>query len=209
MPKKSLPPVFEPLEEHLRALGFAAICGVDEAGRGPLAGDVYAAAVILPSDCVIEGLDDSKKLTPARRETLCEVISERALAAYVALATVAEIERINILRAALLAMRRAVDGLNLPADMALVDGNQPPPLEIPCQTIVRGDARCASIAAASILAKVSRDRAMTALEETYPGYGFAQHKGYGTKVHYEALARLGPCPAHRMSFLKNWNRLLG
>ncbi|MDR2752788.1 MAG: ribonuclease HII [Oscillospiraceae bacterium] len=193
--------VFEPFEARQLARGFRLVCGVDEAGRGPLAGDVYAAAVILPPIYDLPGLADSKKLTEKKREALYDRIRAQAVASCVAFATIEEIETHNILRAALLAMRRAVEGLALPADFALVDGNQKPPLVIPCQTIIKGDALCASVAAASILAKVERDRAMRALDVQYPGYGFARHKGYGTKAHYEALQTLGPCAAHRPSFL--------
>ncbi|MDR0531036.1 MAG: ribonuclease HII [Oscillospiraceae bacterium] len=195
------PVIFEPLEQQ--CAGRQHVCGVDEAGRGPLAGGVYAAAVILPAEYQLPGLNDSKKLSPKRRETLFGLIQAQAAAWAIACASVEEIEEMNILRAALLAMRRAVEALPIPADFALVDGNQPPPLRIACQTVVQGDARCASIAAASILAKVARDRAMLELDARYPGYGFAQHKGYGTKAHYEALARLGPCPAHRALFIRN------
>jgi len=191
----------EPLEQACKDAGFRVVCGVDEAGRGPIAGDVYAAAVILPEKYDLPHLNDSKKLTSKRRETLELLIKEQAVAWAVATATVEEIEQINILQASLLAMRRAVEALAVPAEYALVDGNQRPPLSIPCEAIVKGDGRCASIAAASILAKTARDRAMEVLDEEYPGYGFAQHKGYGTKAHYEALARLQPCPIHRMSFL--------
>ena len=193
-------PKFEPIE--LVYISNGPICGVDEAGRGPLAGDVYAAAVILPEEYDLPGLDDSKKLTAKARERLYESIKAQAVAWAVGIATVDEIAEINILRAALLAMKRAVEALPVPAAFALIDGNQRPPLSIPCETLVHGDARCASIAAASILAKVSRDRAMVALDEQYPGYGFAQHKGYGTRAHYEALEQLGPCFVHRLSFLQ-------
>ncbi|MDR1928290.1 MAG: ribonuclease HII [Oscillospiraceae bacterium] len=193
---------FEPQEALCRDRGFSAVCGIDEAGRGPLAGDVYAAAVILPPGCDLPGLNDSKKLSPQKREQLFGAIQAQALAWSVAFATVEEIERINILQAALLAMKRAAEGLLPPADFALIDGNQKPPLSIPCETLVKGDSLCASIAAASILAKVARDRQMLLLEERYPGYGFARHKGYGTRQHYEALARLGPCPVHRKRFLR-------
>jgi ribonuclease HII len=196
---------FEDNERLYLDLGFVHICGVDEAGRGPLAGDVYAAAVILPPDVSLEGLNDSKKVSPKKRELLFPKIQAQAVAWQIAFATVDEIERMNILQAALLAMRRAVEGLPIAADFALVDGNQKPPLAIPCETLVKGDGRCASIAAASILAKVARDRAMVALDERCPGYGFAQHKGYGTKAHYEALAQRGPCEAHRPSFLSSLN----
>ncbi|MCL2494148.1 MAG: ribonuclease HII [Oscillospiraceae bacterium] len=190
---------FEPLE--LQYIDHGPVCGVDEAGRGPLAGDVYAAAVILPEAYDLPGLNDSKQCTAKTREALYEAIKEQAVAWAVGISTVEEIAQINILRAALLAMRRAVEALPVPAAFALADGLQRPPLSIPCEAIVRGDARCASIAAASIIAKVSRDRAMVKLDEQYPGYGFAQHKGYGTKAHYEALEKLGPCFVHRLSFL--------
>jgi ribonuclease HII len=197
-------PLFEPFEmkyiESTRS-GLSPVCGVDEAGRGPLAGDVYAAAVILPEQYDLPGLNDSKQCTPKARERLYETITTQAIAWAVGIATVDEIAQVNILRAALLAMRRAVEALAPPAAFALVDGNQRPPLTSPCEAVVRGDARCASIAAASILAKVSRDRAMVALDAQYPGYGFAQHKGYGTRAHYEALERLGPCYVHRLGFL--------
>ena len=186
---------FESFENQYISQGFAHVCGVDEAGRGPLAGDVYAAAVILPAAYAphdLPGLNDSKLLPQKKREELFVQIQAQAVAWAVALATVKEIEGSNILRAALLAMRRAVEALAVPAEFALVDGNQRPPLQIPCECIVHGDALCASIAAASILAKVTRDRAMTALDGQYPGYGFAQHKGYGTRAHYEALEKLGP-----------------
>jgi ribonuclease HII len=166
-----------------------------------LAGDVYAAAVILPEQYDLPGLNDSKELRPRQREALEQPIQAQAVAWAVALATVEEIERLNILRASLLAMRRAVEALEVAAEFALVDGNQLPTLPVACRAVVKGDARCASIAAASILAKVARDRAMAVLDAQYPGYGFARHKGYPTKAHYEALARLGPSPIHRLSFL--------
>ena len=184
--------------------GFTAVCGVDEAGRGPLAGDVYAAAVILPRGVEIAGVNDSKKLTEKKREALFDLIREKAAAYCISAATVAEIDSLNILRASLLAMRRAVGGLSVRPDLALVDGNQDPHLEIPTQTIVKGDGKSASIAAASILAKVARDRYMKKLDEQYPQYCFAKHKGYGTKLHYEMLDKYGPCPEHRRSFLKKW-----
>jgi len=190
---------FEPLEQQYISLG--PVCGVDEAGRGPLAGDVYAAAVILPEEYDLPGLNDSKQCSEKVRERLYKAITEQAVAWSIGIATVDEIARFNILRAALLAMKRAVGSLPVPAAFALVDGNQCPTLAIPCETLVRGDARCASIAAASILAKVSRDHAMIVLDAQYPGYGFAQHKGYGTRAHYDALERLGPCCVHRMGFL--------
>ena len=185
-------------------LHFPVFCGVDEAGRGPLAGDVYAAAVILPPDIEIAGLNDSKKLSEKRREELAPVIQEKALAYCIASATVEEIERINILQAALLAMHRAVEGLSVVPDYVLTDGNQPPVVPMPVGTLVQGDARSASIAAASVLAKTARDAALRQLDEEYPEYGFAKHKGYGTKAHYAALDAYGPCPAHRPSFLKKY-----
>ena len=165
---------------------------------------MYAAAVILKPDTVIAGLNDSKKLSEARREDLAPVIKAAAAAWCIACATVAEIEQMNILQAALLAMRRAVEGLQIPAEYALTDGNQKPPLTIPCGTVVHGDAKSASIAAASVLAKTARDAALRELDEQYPQYGFAAHKGYGTKAHYEAIAQYGLCPAHRPSFLKKF-----
>ena len=181
------------------------MCGVDEAGRGPLAGPVTAAAVILPPDADIAGLNDSKKLTPAKRDQLYEDITHTALAYCVASAAVEEIEAVNILQATFLAMRRAVEGLTVRADLLLIDGNQTPPgLSIPVRTIVKGDGRSAAVAAASILAKVTRDRYMMEQDRLYPGYGFAQHKGYGTKAHYEALREQGLTPIHRRSFLKKW-----
>ena len=190
---------FEPIE--LQYISHGLVCGVDEAGRGPLAGDVYAAAVILPEDYDLPGLNDSKQCSEKVRERLYDAIARQVVAWSIGIATVDEIAKLNILRASLLAMKRAVEVLPQPAAFALVDGNQRPPLAIPCETLVRGDARCASIAAASILAKVTRDRAMARLDEQYPGYGFAQHKGYGTRAHYEALDRLGPCYVHRLGFL--------
>ena len=194
---------FQPLEESLRARGYTSICGIDEAGRGPLAGDVFAAAVILPERYYLPGLADSKKLTPKKRDELFEQIQQQAIAWAIASASVEEIEQLNILQAALLAMQRAARTLACPADYALIDGNKAPTLEIPCEAVIRGDAACASIAAASVLAKVARDREMQFLDERYPGYGFAQHKGYGTKAHYAALRQFGPCEIHRRSFLKN------
>ena len=183
---------------------FAVFCGIDEAGRGPLAGDVYAAAVILPPDVRIPGLNDSKKLCEQRREELAPIIKEQALAWSVASATVAEIEQLNILQAALLAMHRAVEGLSVMPEFALVDGNQPPVLPMPVGTLVHGDAKSASIAAASLLAKTARDASLRELDAAYPQYGFAAHKGYGTKAHYEAIGKYGLCPAHRPSFLKKY-----
>ncbi|MBQ5565673.1 MAG: ribonuclease HII [Clostridia bacterium] len=182
--------------------GFVSICGVDEAGRGPLAGPVCAAAVILPKDLIIEGVNDSKKLSEKKREQLFDVIKEQASAYSVGWASVEEIEDINILRAAMLAMKRAVEGLSKKADFAYIDGNKTPDLKIPCEAVVKGDAKVMSIAAASILAKVSRDRLMLQYAEEYPQYGFEKHKGYGTKAHIEAVLEYGSCPIHRESFLK-------
>lgn len=190
-------------EKRAGERGFSAVCGIDEAGRGPLAGPVCAAAVILPPDCDIPGINDSKKLSEKKREALFPVIQEKALAFGIGWATAEEIDRVNILQATFLAMARAVEALPAPADYALVDGNRMPPLPIPGETIVKGDATSASIAAASILAKVSRDRLLRRLDEEHPEYGFAKHKGYGTKAHYEAIRKYGLLPEHRRSFLKN------
>lgn len=187
--------------------GYKYVCGVDEAGRGPLAGPVCAAAVILPQGCVIEGVNDSKKLSEKKREALFDVIIDEAIAACIAFASVEEIEEHNILGATFLAMNRAIEGLDIPADFALIDGNRAPAgIKIPCETVVKGDGKSVSIAAASILAKVSRDRLMTELDEQYPEYGFAKHKGYGTKLHNEAILKYGPLPCHREKFLE---KLLG
>ena len=182
--------------------GYKNICGVDEAGRGPLAGPVCAAAVILPEGKIIEGVNDSKKLTEKKREELFDVIKEEAVAYSVGWASVEEVEEINILNAAMLAMKRAVEGLSVKADFAYIDGNKIPNVEIPCEAVVKGDAKSMSIAAASILAKVSRDRLMQELAKDYPEYGFEKHKGYGTKAHNEAILKYGVTPIHRMSFLK-------
>lgn len=178
------------------------ICGIDEAGRGPLAGDVYAAAVVLPEGLVIEDLNDSKKLSEKKRELLYDEIITKADAYCIATASAAEIDEINILNAALLAMRRAFDGLSVRPALALVDGNKAPELGVPVKTVVKGDSLSASIAAASILAKVARDRYMKDLDIKYPEYMFAKHKGYGTKLHYEMIAQHGLCPEHRRSFFK-------
>ncbi len=192
------------IELSAKEKGYTLVCGVDEAGRGPLAGDVYAAAVILPDDCVIEGLNDSKKLTEKKREQLYDVIIEKAIAYCIASATVEEIESLNILRATYLAMNRAIDGLGVKADYALIDGNRVPDgIEPACETVVGGDAKSMSIAAASVLAKVARDRYITALDEKYPQYNFKKHKGYGTKEHTDAILKYGPCQIHRISFLRN------
>lgn len=191
------------IEDALRAEGFETVCGVDEAGRGPLAGPVCAAAVILPRGVMIEGLDDSKKLTEKRREALYDVIIAAAEAYGVAFADVEEIEELNILGATYLAMNRAIAALGVGIDLALIDGNRNAGIEYPSRCIVKGDAKCVSIAAASVLAKVTRDRYMRALAEKYPGYGFERHKGYGTEAHYAAIRALGPCPEHRPSFLRS------
>lgn len=188
-------------ENEARLKGFNNICGVDEAGRGPLAGPVCAAAVILPEGVIIDGVNDSKKLTEKKREKLFDVIISSAVDYSIAFATVEEIEEMNILNATMLAMKRAVEGLRINADYALIDGNRMPPLEINGETIVKGDAKSMSVAAASILAKVSRDRLCYEYAEKYPQYGFEKHKGYGTKMHTEAIKEYGPCSVHRMSFL--------
>ncbi len=188
------------LEREAAAQGYTLIAGTDEAGRGPLAGSVFAAAVILPCDLVIEGLNDSKKLTEKKREALFDIITEKAVTFGIAEATAAEIDEFNILNAALLAMRRAVAQLSPQPDFLLVDGNQTRGFAGPVRAIVKGDSLSPSIAAASILAKVSRDRSCLELERRYPGYGFARHKGYPTKEHYEAIRRLGITPEHRKSF---------
>ena len=180
------------------------ICGVDEAGRGPLAGPVYAAAVILPRDLVIEGLNDSKKLTEKKREELFDVITARALAYGIGSASEREIDEINILQATFLAMRRAIEAMPVRPDLALIDGNRDSDFGVRSETVIRGDSLSANIAAASILAKVTRDRVMERFAEEYPVYGFEVHKGYGTKRHYEALRAYGPCPIHRQSFLKKF-----
>lgn len=191
------------IEDALRAEGYDIVCGVDEAGRGPLAGPVCAAAVILPRGVMIEGLDDSKKLTEKRREALYGDIIAAAEAYGVAFATVEEIEKLNILGATYLAMNRAIAALGVGIDLALIDGNRNAGIEYPSRCVVKGDAKCVSIAAASVLAKVTRDRYMRALAEKYPGYGFERHKGYGTEAHYAAIRALGPCPEHRPSFLRS------
>ncbi len=179
-------------------------CGIDEAGRGPLAGDVYAAAVILPPDMVIEGANDSKKLTEKQRDVLYDEIISKALAWSVGIATVEEIERINILQAAMLAMTRAYEGLSVHAGYALIDGNKTPALPIPCEAVVKGDGTSASIACASIIAKVSRDRYMAEMAEKYPEWQFERHKGYGTKLHYQMIDKYGESPIHRHSFLTKY-----
>ena len=186
------------IERELHKEGVGLICGVDEAGRGPLAGPVCAAAVILPPEAE---LNDSKKLSEKKREQLFPEIQRLALAWSVAFASVEEIEERNILGATMLAMNRAISGLSLRPELALIDGNRNREIQVPSRCVVHGDARCASIAAASILAKVSRDRLMVELAREYPQYGFDRHKGYGTRAHYAALREYGPCPAHRPSFL--------
>ena len=180
------------------------ICGVDEAGRGPLAGPVCAAAVILPANLEIPGLTDSKKLTDKKRRELYPVIMEQAIAYGIGFASEQEIDEINILQATFLAMQRAIDQLAVKPDLALIDGNRQKDFGVPAKTVVKGDSLSASIAAASILAKVTRDHLMLEQAETYPQYKFDVHKGYGTKAHYEALREFGPCPIHRMTFLKKF-----
>ena len=180
------------------------ICGTDEAGRGPLAGDVYAAAVIFPEGTVIDGINDSKKLTEKKRELLFDEIKEKALAWCIATASVEEIETINILEAAKLAMQRAVAGLKVSPDIILVDGNQPPMFDTDSEAVIKGDGKSQAIAAASILAKVARDRYMLELAEKYPQWQFEKHKGYGTKLHYACIDEFGESPVHRPSFLKKY-----
>ena len=200
--------MFYDFENDLRERGFQAVCGIDEAGCGPLAGPVYAAAVILDPNDPIEGLNDSKKLTEKKREALFPQIQQRALAWAIASASAQEIDEINILQARLLAMRRAVELLDIKPDYALVDGNRDPNIPyVPSLLIVGGDGKSASIGAASILAKVARDHDLLELDKEYPQYLFAKHKGYPTKLHVEKLLEYGPCPAHRQSFLKKiWER---
>lgn len=192
------------LEKSLIENGKPYVCGVDEAGRGPLAGPVCAAAVILPVDCNIEGLNDSKKLSEKKREALYDIIIEKAVAYSIAFGTLEEIEEYNILEATYIAMNRAIDGLKIKPDHALIDGNRVPKgIKVPCDTVVKGDSKSFSIAAASILAKVTRDRLLLKYDELYPEYNFKKHKGYGTKEHYEAINKYGVCEIHRLSFLKN------
>lgn len=191
-------------EHKYAAEGYRYICGVDEAGRGPLAGPVCAAAVILPMDIDIPGLNDSKKLTDKKRRELFPIICEKAIAYGIAFADHKEIDEINILQATYLAMERAISSLAVKPDMALIDGNRAKDFGVACQTIVGGDGLSASIAAASVLAKVTRDNYMVAMAEKYPNYAFEVHKGYGTKVHYSALTEYGPSPIHRMTFLKKF-----
>ena len=189
-------------EKEAKNAGYAVVCGVDEAGRGPLAGPVFAAAVILPENTIIAGINDSKKLSEKKRELLYDEIKAKAVAYNVALATEKEIDEINILNATFLAMRRAVEGLSVRPDFALIDGNRTPELNVPARAIIKGDALSASIAAASILAKVERDRLMKILSEKYPEYSLEQHKGYGTKLHVELIKKHGPSAIHRRSFLR-------
>ena len=192
------------IEDSLKEKGVGVICGVDEAGRGPLAGPVYAAAVILPDHLQIPGLDDSKKLTDKRRRELMPIIKEQAIAYGIGVATQQEIDEINILQATFLAMERAISQLEGKADFALIDGNREKDFGLPVMTVVKGDSRSANIAAASVLAKVSRDGYMEEMAKQYPQYGFEIHKGYGTKAHYEALRTYGHCPLHRVTFLKKF-----
>ena len=191
-------------EISAREKGYKFICGVDEAGRGPLAGPVCAAAVILPEDTNIQGLNDSKKLSEKKREELYNLIVKTAVSYSVAYGTLEEIEKYNILEATFLAMNRAINGLSVKSDYALIDGNLiPKAIKTPCETVVKGDSKSSSIAAASILAKVTRDRLLLEYDKMYPEYNFKKHKGYGTKEHYEAIKKYGVCEVHRLSFLKN------
>ena len=190
------------IENQLHDEGFSVVCGIDEAGRGPRCGPVFAAACILPDGLVLEGLNDSKKLTPKKRDKLFDLICENAIAYCIASASVEEIDELNILEADLLAMRRAIDGLSVKADFALIDGNIARDFQIPARAVIGGDAKSPSIAAASILAKVARDRDCIVLDTQYPQYGIAKHKGYGTKQHMEALRTHGPSPIHRKQFIR-------
>ena len=190
------------IENQLHEEGYSVVCGIDEAGRGPLCGPVFAAACILPDGLVLEGLNDSKKLTPQKRDKLFDLICENAIAYCIASASVEEINELNILEADLLAMRRAIDGLSVKANFALIDGNIARGFQIPARAVIGGDAKSPSIAAASILAKVARDRDCITLDEQYPQYGIAKHKGYGTKAHMEALRTYGPAPIHRKQFIR-------
>lgn len=190
------------IEQSFFDSGVQVICGVDEAGRGPLAGPVCAAAVILPANIEIPGLNDSKKLSDKRRRELYPVIMEQAVAYGIGFADHNEIDDINILQATFLAMERAINAMNVKPELALIDGNRAKYFGVPVKTVVHGDGLSASIAAASVLAKVTRDDVMLKMAEQYPQYGFEVHKGYGTKAHYQALEKYGPCPIHRMTFLK-------
>lgn len=192
-------------ENECKTKGYSVVCGIDEAGRGPLAGPVFAAAVILPDGLEDIGLNDSKKLTEKKRDLLFDIIKKKAVAYGIGSANEKEIDEINILNATFLAMKRAVEALGVTPDIALVDGNRKPKTGIPEETIVKGDAKCISIAAASVLAKVSRDRYLLELDKQYPEYQFAKHKGYPTALHYEMIKKYGVSPVHRLSFLKNLN----
>lgn len=195
------------IEKEVNSKGFKFVCGVDEAGRGPLAGPVCAAAVILPIDTEIKGLNDSKKLSEKKREELFPLIIEKAIGYSIAFASVEEIEEHNILNATYLAMNRAIEGLKTPADFALIDGNRVPTgIKVPCQTVVKGDSKSMSVSAASVLAKVTRDRLMLEIDKVYPQYNFKKHKGYSTKEHTDLILQYGVSPVHRPSFLK---KLLG
>lgn len=194
---------FWEIESEYRQKGYSMICGTDEAGAGPLAGAVYAAAVILPFGLEIDGLNDSKKLTEKKRESLFDIIQEKAIAWSIRAVDEKEIDKINILAARLKAMELCIQSLEPAPDFALIDGNRDKGITCPHVTVVKGDAKSANIAAASILAKVARDRYIVEMDKIYPEYGFAQHKGYPTKAHYEALRKHGPCPIHRLTFLKN------
>ena len=190
------------IEESLHEKGFTYVCGVDEAGRGPLCGPVVAAACILPTGLYIEGLNDSKKLTPKKRKLVFDQIIENAIAYCIEEASVEEIDQMNILEADMLAMRRAVEGLSVKADFAIIDGNVSRGFSIPTMTVIKGDATSPSIAAASILAKVTRDEMCEEMDKEYPQYGIAKHKGYGTKQHMDALRKFGPSPIHRKKFIR-------
>lgn len=204
MPNQKCPPDLYAFEREIySASGYTWICGADEAGRGPLAGPVFAAAVILPKDFVIEGLNDSKKLSEKKREALYDEIVKKAVAYQICPVDEGKIDQINILEASLLAMKTAIEGLPVRPDAAYIDGNRAPQLAIPAIPVVKGDGKSASIAAASILAKVARDRFMLELDRQYPQYGFAKHKGYPTKEHYRLIGEYGVSPVHRKSFLKN------
>ncbi len=190
------------IEHEIQARGYSLVCGIDEAGRGPLCGPVFAAACILPDGLIIDGLNDSKKLTAKKRDALFDVIRENAVAYCIASASVKEIDELNIRQANLLAMRRAIDGLSVKPDFALIDGNDDEGFQIPAIAVVKGDAKSMSISAASILAKVARDRICEELDREYPQYGIAKHKGYGTKDHMDALRKFGPSPIHRKKFIR-------
>ena len=190
------------IEHEIQARGYSLVCGIDEAGRGPLCGPVFAAACILPDGLIIDGLNDSKKLTAKKREMLFDVIRENAVSYCIASASVEEIDELNIRQANLLSMRRAIDGLAIKPDFALIDGNDDEGFQLPAMAVVKGDAKSMSISAASILAKVARDRICEELDREYPQYGIAKHKGYGTKDHMDALRKFGPSPIHRKKFIR-------